>query len=124
MTPEGVGLYANWLPGPWLDLTEYGDVAEEASEFIAVCEICGRVTRLGFDEDDEEAAKADGSGRVMRRERIGRTMSARSIRTRSRSTCFLESAGARRRDSVIGPTWCAQSPTFCSTATRCHRFRS
>lgn len=58
MAPEGVSDYASWLPGPWLDRTRYGD-AEETNEFIAVCEICGRVVRLAFDEDDEEGCKAE-----------------------------------------------------------------
>lgn len=44
--------YAGWLPGPWIDLTEYdGDAEPEA--FRARCEVCGDELGITFDAEDE-----------------------------------------------------------------------
>ncbi len=49
--------YAGWLPGPWIDLTEYGEA--EPDEFRARCEVCGDELRISFDAEDEYERVAD-----------------------------------------------------------------
>lgn len=55
--------YASWLPGPWIDLTDYVDNAEP-DEYRARCEVCGTELSIGFDAEDDyqrvsETARSD-----------------------------------------------------------------
>jgi hypothetical protein len=54
--------YAAWLPGPWIDLTEYVDGAEP-DEFRARCEVCGSEVAIGVDADDDHPRVADAARR-------------------------------------------------------------